>query len=75
MVVPGGLVACGNEVASVDTTLPLSTKNGGPEGTLLEPAHKVAKLLVKRRYGRIFRLPAFRTTDASELNDEFEYIS
>lgn len=51
-----------------------SNKNGGPEGTLLEPAHIVAKLLVERKYGRIFRLPAFNITSAPELNNEFEYI-
>lgn len=51
-----------------------SNKNGGPEGTLLEPAHIVAKLLIERNYGRIFRLPTFRMADAPELNDEFEYI-
>ena len=48
--------------------------NGGPEGTLLEPAHIVAKLLVEHNYGRIFRLPVIRAADAPELDDEFEYI-
>lgn len=46
---------------------------GGPEGTLLEPAPIVAKLLVELNYGRIFRLPTIRMADAPELNDEFEY--
>jgi len=49
-------------------------KNGGPEGTLLEPASIVAKLLVERNYGRIFRIPNFAMTQAPELDDEFKYI-
>ena len=52
----------------------IPSDDGGPEGTLLEPAPIVAKLLVERKYGRIFRLPTFSTANAPELNDEFEYI-
>lgn len=74
MVVPGGLVARGGEGHLRRHCSISSNKNGGPEGTLLEPAPIVAKLLVERKYGRIFRLPTIRTSDAPELNDEFEYI-
>ena len=41
---------------------------------MVVPVHIVAKLLVERKYGRIFRLPTFEVVDAPELNDEHEYI-